>query len=69
MSCGPTPERASQALREAVALYLVTAEETGTLAEVLEEAGYESKGQRWISPTRQSAIHNPETSGRSRTSL
>ncbi len=51
MSCGPTPERASQALREAVELYLVTAADAGTLAEVLEEAGYESQGQRWISPT------------------
>ena len=51
MSCGPTPERASQALREAVELYLATATEAGTLAEVLEEVGYESKGQRWISPT------------------
>ena len=51
MSCGPTPERASQALREAVELYLVTATEAGTLAEILEEVGYEPKGQRWISPT------------------
>jgi predicted RNase H-like HicB family nuclease len=51
MSCGPTPELASQALREAVELYLVTAAETGTLAEVLEEAGYRPKGQGWISPT------------------
>ena len=40
MSCGPTPELASQALREAVELYLVTAGETGALGEVLEEAGY-----------------------------
>ena len=51
MSCGPTPERASQALKEAVGLYLVTAAEAGTLVEVLEEAGYEPRGQRWISPT------------------
>jgi predicted RNase H-like HicB family nuclease len=51
MSCGPTPERASQALREAVELYLVTAAEAGTLTEALEEVGYEPKGQRWISPT------------------
>ena len=51
MSCGPTPERASQALREAVELYLVTAAEAGTLAEVLEEAGYEPQGKSWISPT------------------
>ena len=45
MSCGPTPERASQALKEAVELYLVTASDAGTLAEVLEEAGYEPQGQ------------------------
>jgi len=51
MSCGQTPERASQALKEAVQLYLVTAAEAGTLAEVLEEAGYEPHGKRWISPT------------------
>ena len=41
MSCGSTPA-ASQALREAVELYLVTSAEVGTLAEVLEEAGYKS---------------------------
>jgi predicted RNase H-like HicB family nuclease len=51
MSCGSTPAGASQALREAVELYLVTSAEVGTLAEVLEEAGYISQGQRWISPT------------------
>jgi predicted RNase H-like HicB family nuclease len=51
MSCGPTPASASQALREAVELYLVTAAEVGTLTEVLEEAGYRPQGQRWISPT------------------
>ncbi len=51
MSCGPTPDQASQALREAVELYLVTAAEANTLNEVLEEAGYEPKAGRWISPT------------------
>ena len=51
MSCGPSAERASQALREAVELYLATAAEAGTLTEVLEEVGYEPKGQSWISPT------------------
>ena len=51
MSCGSTAAAASQALREAVELYLVTVAEVGTLAEVLEEAGYKSQGQRWISPT------------------
>ena len=51
MSCGPIPERASQALKEAVELYLVTAADAGAPAEVLEETGYQPKGQRWISPT------------------
>lgn len=51
MSCGPTPATASQALREAVELYLSTSAEVGTLAEVLEEAGYKPQGKHWISPT------------------
>ena len=34
-SCGPTAASASQALKEAVELYLVTSAEVGTLAEVL----------------------------------
>lgn len=51
MSCGSTAASASQALREAAELYLVTAAEVGTLAEVVEEAGYQPQGQRWISPT------------------
>ena len=50
MSCGPTPALASRALREAVELYLVTAGETGTLTEVLEETGYQLTGQGWLSP-------------------
>ena len=50
MSCGTTPEGASHALREAVELFLATAAEAGTLAEVLEEAGYKPRGERWISP-------------------
>ena len=41
MSCGPTPEAARQAVEEAVRLFLRTAEEAGTLAEVLKECGYD----------------------------
>ena len=40
MSAGPTPDRARQALYEAVDLFLATAREHGTLADVLQESGY-----------------------------
>ena len=50
VSAGPTPEGARQALREAVHLFLETAEENGTLEEVLVECGYEFDGTTWQSP-------------------
>ena len=49
-SAGPTPAAARTALNEAVRLFLATAEEHGTLAEVLEEAGYALEGAQWRSP-------------------
>ena len=49
-SSGPTPQIARLALEEAVKLFLKTAEQHGTLADVLEEAGYENDGSRWQSP-------------------
>lgn len=49
-SSGPTPPAARQALDEAVGLFLKTAAEHGTLAEVLEDAGYEFEDARWRSP-------------------
>ncbi|MBI3468537.1 MAG: hypothetical protein HY000_36510 [Planctomycetes bacterium] len=39
-SCGDTPDKARQNLRTAVRLFLEEAERKGTLAEILEEAGY-----------------------------
>jgi len=51
MSSGRTPEEARKALDEAVHLFLVTAADISTLEEVLEEAGYEFKEGRWISPS------------------
>ncbi|HEY6001184.1 MAG TPA: hypothetical protein VI078_18010 [bacterium] len=51
MSSGGTVEEARNALDEAVRLFLGTATETGTLESVLEEAGYERRGDRWESPT------------------
>ena len=49
-SAGPTPAAARAALDEAVRLFLRTAEGHGTLAEVLEEAGYAPDGTEWRSP-------------------
>jgi predicted RNase H-like HicB family nuclease len=50
MSSGKTPEEAGRALDEAVHLFLVTAEDMGTLQEVLLECGYELQEERWVSP-------------------
>lgn len=49
-SAGETPEAARVALAEAVRLFLRTAEEHGSLSEVLEEAGYVEKAEGWESP-------------------
>jgi predicted RNase H-like HicB family nuclease len=49
-SAGPTPAAARAALDEAVGLFLRTADQHGTLAEVLEEAGYAPAGTGWRSP-------------------
>jgi predicted RNase H-like HicB family nuclease len=50
MSSGRTPEEARKALDEAVHLFLVTADDMGTLDEILQETGYELREGRWISP-------------------
>ena len=49
-SSGATPQAARAALDEAVKLFIKTAEQHGTLAEVLEDAGYESDGGQWRCP-------------------
>ncbi len=49
-SSGPSAPAARQALDEAVELFLKTSADHGTLAEVLEDAGYEFDGVRWRSP-------------------
>jgi predicted RNase H-like HicB family nuclease len=51
MSSGKTPEEARKALDEAVHLFLITASDMGTLEEVLQDAGYELKEGRWVSPS------------------
>ena len=50
MSSGDTPEKARQALDEAVRVFLRTASEMGTLQDLLQESGYELSNGRWISP-------------------
>jgi len=50
MSSGKTPAEARQALDEAVHLFQVTADDMGTLDEILQETGYELREGRWISP-------------------
>ncbi len=49
-SSGASPQAARAALDEAVKLFIKTAEEHGTLAEVLEDAGSESDGAQWRCP-------------------
>jgi predicted RNase H-like HicB family nuclease len=51
VSSGLTAEEARKALREAVHLFLETAEDSGTLEEVLAECGYEFDGTNWHSPS------------------
>ena len=51
MSSGKTPAEAREALDEAVRLFLATAADTGTLAEILQEAGYELLEGRWVGPS------------------
>jgi predicted RNase H-like HicB family nuclease len=50
MSSGSTSEEARAAVNEAVHLFLVTAAEMGTLEQILQEAGYQWQGDRWVSP-------------------
>ncbi len=50
MSSGLTSEEAARALDEAVHLFLATAADRGTLAEILQESGYELRDGNWISP-------------------
>jgi len=50
MSSGSTPGEARSALDEAVELFLLTADDMGTLEAILEESGYEHEHELWKSP-------------------
>lgn len=61
MSAGGSPEDARRALYEAVALFLATAGEMGTLEEVLQESGYELRDDaltspRWVAVERHATV-------------
>jgi predicted RNase H-like HicB family nuclease len=49
-SAGDTAEQARAALDEAVRLFLATAQEMGTLEQVLEECSYEFRNGSWRAP-------------------
>jgi hypothetical protein len=50
MSSGPTPEAARRAVDEAVACFLRTAADAGTLDQVLEDCGYQRRSGGWEAP-------------------
>jgi predicted RNase H-like HicB family nuclease len=56
MSAGKTEEEARHALDEAVELFLKTADDIGTLEQVLEDAGYVQRDDEWEGPAWISAL-------------
>jgi len=49
-SCGHDLEEARRNIRDAVAGFIETCEEMGTLEDVLEESGFVKRGEDWIPP-------------------
>lgn len=49
-SCGATNDEARRNIRDAVQGFLETSAEMQTLDEILEEAGYQRKGDSWEAP-------------------
>lgn len=47
-SCGETADEARRNIKDAVRGFLETAEEMGTLSDILKEAGYRQDGDGWI---------------------
>jgi len=48
MTCGTTRDEAEQALLEAVELFLETAQQEGTLEDVMTESGYVVVEGKWV---------------------
>jgi predicted RNase H-like HicB family nuclease len=49
LSCGDTRKEAEESLLEAVELFIETAQEMGTLEDILAEAGYVPVQGKWVS--------------------
>ncbi len=49
-TCGDTAEDARRNVRDAVRGFLETADELGTLSDILQEAGYRRDGDGWRPP-------------------
>jgi predicted RNase H-like HicB family nuclease len=49
-SCGHDLQEARHNIRDAVAGFIETCEEMGTLEDVLEESGFAKQGEDWIPP-------------------
>lgn len=49
-SCGSDLDEGRRNIRDAVAGFIETCEEMGTLEEVLEESGFVKQGENWIPP-------------------
>jgi hypothetical protein len=49
-SCGATDEEARKNIRDAARGFLATSADMGTLAEILEEAGYQQESDGWRPP-------------------
>lgn len=50
ISSGPTPQAARDAVDEAVACFVKTAADQGTLETILQECGYTLRDGAWIGP-------------------
>jgi predicted RNase H-like HicB family nuclease len=50
ISSGPTVESARAAVDEAIRCYIKTAQDAGTLDQILDECGYERRAGHWCSP-------------------
>lgn len=49
-SCGATDDEARRNIRDAVRGFLASSADLGTLDEILEEAGYQREGDKWVAP-------------------
>lgn len=49
-SCGATPEKAKNNLKDAIRGFMLSAHKKGTLADILEEAGFVRRKKEWRDP-------------------